>query len=122
MVQHADRQAVDLVLLGPGHGLRAKDLTLLIKGTVIHLDDAEVLAEGLLVGGLGLLGQLVVEGAVEAVLLVVDLGRGVAEVVEVGLAELGLEVDLGGLGGRGFLEVDGGSGGGRAENVLGFEV
>lgn len=62
MVEHTNRQAVDLFgILLPAHNGRSKDLAGDIKGTVVEIDDAEVFAQGL--GKVSLVLLVKLEGA-----------------------------------------------------------
>lgn len=62
VVEHADRQTVHLFgILLPAHNSRSKDLAGDIKGTVVEIDDAEVLAQRL--GKVRLVLLLKLEGA-----------------------------------------------------------
>lgn len=48
VVEHADRQAVNLFrILLPAHDIGSKDLVRRIKGAVVEVDNAEIFAEGL---------------------------------------------------------------------------
>lgn len=99
VVEHADRQAVDLFrILVPAHNSRAKDLAGEIKGAVIEVDDAEVLAHGLREVDVVLLFKL--EGAKGLVEWRIRPDGGLVH-LEPHIAEAGLGLDgLDGLGGR----------------------
>lgn len=91
MVEHANRQAVDLFCIRlPAHNGGSKDLASEIKGTVVEIDDAEVLAQGLREVKLVLLLKL--EGAKGLVELCTGLDGGLVH-LEPHIAEAGLGLD-----------------------------
>lgn len=91
MVEHANRQAVDLLcILVPAHNSGSKDLTGEIKGTVVEIDDAEVLAQGLWEVNLVVLLEL--EGAKGLVEWCIRLDGRLVH-LEPHIAEAGLRLD-----------------------------
>lgn len=99
VVEHADRQAVDLFgILLPAHNSRSKDLSGDIKGAVVEVDDAEIFAQGLREVSLVLLLKL--EGAKGLVEFRIRLDGGLVH-LEPHIAEGRVGRDgLDGLGGR----------------------
>lgn len=91
VVEHANRQAVDLFsILVPAHNSGPKDLAGDIKGPVVEINDAEVLAQGLWEVDLVLLLEL--EGAKGLVEWCVRLDGRLVH-LEPHIAEAGLRLD-----------------------------
>lgn len=91
MVEHADRQAVDLFgILLPAHNGRSKDLAGDVKGTVVEVDDAEILAEGL--REVRFVLEIELEGSIGLVEAGVGLDGRLVH-LEPGIAEAGVGLD-----------------------------
>lgn len=98
VVEHADRQAVNLFgVLLPAHDIGSKDLVRRIKGAVVEIDDAEILAEGL--REVNVVLEVELEGAIGLVEAGVGLDGRLVD-LEPDIAEAGVRLDrLNGLDG-----------------------
>lgn len=91
MVEHANRQAVDLFsILLPAHNGGSKDLAGEIKGTVVEIDDAKVLAQRL--GEMSFVDLFELEGAKGLVEWRIGLDGRLMR-LEPHIAEAGLRLD-----------------------------
>lgn len=91
MVEHTHRQAVDLVgVLLPAHDGRPKDLAGGVKGAVVEVDDAQVVAQGF--GEVRVVLEVELEGAKGLVELGIGLDGRLVH-LEPGIAKAGLGLD-----------------------------
>lgn len=88
MVEHTHRQPMQFICIFPTHGLGPKYLIRLVKGPVVQVDDAQLLAQGL--GELGASLDIPLEGAKWLVCLRIGLDRRLVQVLKPKLAKLGI--------------------------------
>ena len=81
MVDDAQRESVDIIIVSPAHNVRSKELVGLIKWAVIQVDNAQVLSHG--IWELRFLLQFPFEGVMGSVFDSAGLDRGLIHVLEV---------------------------------------
>lgn len=117
MVQDTDGQTVNLGAAVPAHQIGGKDLAGLVEGSVVEINDAQVLAKGL--GPLGVGGQLEGERAKGRVHGGSRADRRPHDVLQVVVAQLGRSVGgVIGLGEGAMRLLDDGFGIGAVDSIV----